>query len=131
MRNVKSLVGFFFFYFFMCYNTVVGVVVVVVVVVVGSPLYRGSWARSRAYCSAVMQVHCGSRPLLGLAGVDRGFLRAPLPAPTWPALPLPAFPEPPLPGGSSFSEYDDDALRLNLNVGDCKQKTRSISLLVQ
>lgn len=43
-----------------------------------SPLYRGSWARRRAYCSAVMHVHWGSLRLAleGLAGCEKGLRRA-------------------------------------------------------
>lgn len=54
------------------------------------PLYRGSCERMRAYCSAVIQVHCGSRAARdGLAGVLSGFRFV---------LILP------LPGGSNLSE---------------------------
>lgn len=64
----------------------------------------------RAYCSAVMQVHWGSRARDGLAGVLRGF-----------RFPLNLLAHlPPPPGGSSFSEYDEEALRENLKEGDCK-----------
>lgn len=70
-----------------------------------SPLTRGS-VRRRAYCSADMQVHWGSwRTRDGDAGVLSGFLLA---------FTLP------LPGGSNFSEYDDEAFRENLKEGDCK-----------
>jgi hypothetical protein len=50
-----------------------------------------------------MHVHWGSRLRLGDAGVDNGFLFAFIFC---------------LFGGSSFSEYDDDALRENLKDGD-------------
>lgn len=53
-----------------------------------------------------MQVHWGSRDRDGDAGVDSGFLLAF-------TFCL---------GGSNRSEYDDEALRENLNDGDCKQQ---------
>ena len=68
------------------------------------PLYLGSWALSLAYWSAVMHVHCGSLLLLGEAGVLSGFLLA--------------FVLFCLFGGSNFNEYDELALRENLNDGD-------------
>jgi hypothetical protein len=48
-------------------------------------------------------VHCGSRDRLGEAGVDSGFLFGFFCC---------------LFGGSSFSEYDEDAFRENLKDGD-------------
>lgn len=52
-----------------------------------------------------MHVHCGSRDLLGEAGVDTGFLLTLVFC---------------LLGGSSFSEYDDEAFLEILNEGDWK-----------
>jgi hypothetical protein len=50
-----------------------------------------------------MHVHCGSRARLGEAGVLKGFLFV---------LNFCLF------GGSSFSEYEDDAFLENLNEGE-------------